>query len=94
MCSGIGSRLLHPGMQMNFGQLSSYKRTDTKQTGVRGGTELSGRNTNAESVGKGILRTRASDIRETGGEQFAVDSLVDWKPADCLQKLGKYGLIF
>ena len=47
-----------------------------------------GRTINAENVGE-ILRTYASDRRETEGRKFAVDSLMDWKPVECMHKWGK-----
>ena len=58
-----------------------------KQTSVRGGTKLSGRNINPKNVGE-VLRTGASDRRKTDGREFVVDSLMDWKPVKCMQKWG------
>ena len=46
---------------------------------VRGGTELSGRNINLENASK-VLRTSASDTRETDEREFVVDLLMDWRP--------------
>ena len=63
-----------------------------KQTSVRGGTKLSGRNINLENIGK-VLRIGASDRRRTDGRKFVVYSLMDWKPAKCVQKWGKYGQV-
>ena len=56
-----------------------------KQTIVRGGTKLSGRNINLENVSK-VLRTGVSDKRRTDGREFVVDSLINWRPEKCIQK--------
>ena len=64
-------------------------RRDLKQTSVRGGTVLSGRNINLENVGK-VLRTSASDRRKPDGREFVVDSLMDWKPAKSMLKWRKW----
>ena len=52
-------------------------RRDLKQTIVRGGTKLSGRNINLENVSK-VLRTGVSDKRRTDGREFVVDFLMDY----------------
>ena len=44
---------------------------------VRGGVKLSGRKVNLENVNK-VLRTSASDRRETDGREFVVDFLMDY----------------
>ena len=62
-------------------------RKDLKQTVVRGGTKLTGRNIHFENVGK-VLKTGASDRRKTDGREFVADSLMDWKPVKCIQKWG------
>ena len=64
-----------------------FVSTELKETSVRGRTKLSGRNINLEDVGK-VLRTSASDRRETDGREYVVDSLVDWKPVTCIQMWG------
>ena len=56
---------------------------DLKQTSVREGTKLSGRNINLESPGK-VLRTDASNRRKADGRMFVVDSLMGWKLVKCM----------
>ena len=43
----------------------------------RGEVQLSGRKVNLENVSK-VLRTSASDRRETDGREFVVDFLMDY----------------
>ena len=58
---------------------ADFHRKELKQMRVRGETKLLGKNVNLENVGK-VLRTNATDRRETDGREFIVDSLMDWKP--------------
>ena len=44
-------------------------KRDLKQTSVRGGVKLSGKNTNLENVGN-VSKTGASDRRKTDGREF------------------------
>ena len=51
-------------------------RRDLKQTSVRVGTKLLGRNINLENVGR-VLKIGASDRRKTDGREFVLDSLMN-----------------
>lgn len=54
---------------------------------------MSGGNINRKGVSRAV-RTRASNRRETGGRKFVVDSLIDWKPVEHMQKGVKPALRF
>ena len=63
----------------SIGQMTCFDRRGSKQTSIKGGTELSERHINVEDVSQ-APRTQGSNKRETDGKQFMANT--DWKPPE------------
>lgn len=72
-------------MNKSVGQIALFPGKGFERGVAKEGMELSGGNINHKGVSR-TVRTKASNRRETGGRKFVVDSLIDWKPVEHMQK--------